>query len=273
MLKNYKNIKIYIYYSIYYTHMQNIDEKIIISIEGNIGVGKSTFVEKVLKANWENCEIVPEPIDLWNQITDPEGKNILHTFYSDIKRWAYSFQNVACITRMMKMDETIRNSDNKYIFLDRSLATDANVFEKMLYDSKNINEQEHKMYLLWYDFYWKYVRDRNTNKSIHIYLKCDAEVCLDRIKKRGREEEKGITLDYLNDLNKYHDAWLTSDNECAIVIDCNEDFEHNPERQSQMIQTIRNRLDQIMNTNQNNKINITKHIEIEHETNESNEDI
>ncbi len=255
--------------------MYNSDERIIISIEGNIGVGKSTFVEKVLKANWGNCEIVPEPIDLWNQITDSEGNNILHTFYSDIKRYAYSFQNVACITRMMKMEETFRTSPNKYIFLDRSLATDANVFEKMLYDSGMMTEQEHKMYMLWYDFYWKYVRDRNTNKSIHIYLKCDAEVCLERIQKRGRTEEKGISLDYLKDLNKYHDAWLNSGTENAIVLDCNEDFEHNPEKQFEMIKTIRNRLDEILgktdSTNSSNSINsdsISKHIEIVNESDE-----
>ncbi len=252
--------------------MDNFNERIIISIEGNIGVGKSTFVEKVLKANWGNCEIVPEPIDLWNQITDESGRNILHTFYSDIKRYAYSFQNVACITRMMKMEETFRNSPNKYIFLDRSLATDANVFEKMLFDSGMMTEQEHKMYLLWYDFYWKYVRDRNTNKSIHIYLKCDAEICLQRIQKRGRDEEKGITIEYLNDLNKYHDAWLNSGTENAIVIDCNEDFEHNPEKQIEMIQTIRKRLDEIIGNEKNEENLVSKHIEIikEDETQEPN---
>jgi len=244
--------------------MENLNERIIVSIEGNIGVGKSTFVEKVLRVNWENCEIVPEPIDLWNQITDSDGKNILHTFYSDIKRYAYSFQNVACITRMMKMEETFRNSPNKYIFLDRSLATDANVFEKMLYDSGMMTEQEHKMYMLWYDFYWKYVRDRSLNKSIHIYLKCDTNVCLERIQKRGRTEEKGITIDYLNDLNKYHDEWLNTGTENAIVLDCNEDFEHNLDRQKEMIQIIRTRIDEILGMDDflNEPNSISHHIEI-----------
>lgn len=244
--------------------MDNSNERIIISIEGNIGVGKSTFVEKVLRTNWENCEIVPEPIDLWNQITDSNGKNILHTFYSDIKRYAYSFQNVACITRMMKMEETFRTSPNKYIFLDRSLATDANVFEKMLYDSGMMTEQEHKMYMLWYDFYWKYVRDRSVNKSIYIYLKCDTNVCLERIQKRGRTEEKGITIEYLNDLNKYHDAWLNTGAENAIVLDCNEDFENNPDKQKEMIQIIKTRIDEILGNNYciNEPNSISHHIEI-----------
>ena len=71
-----------------------------INIEGNIGVGKSTFT-KILKSIWGNCDIVEEPVEIWKGLIG-NGKNILKTFYEDIPRWTYSFQNVACITRMMK---------------------------------------------------------------------------------------------------------------------------------------------------------------------------
>ena len=78
-----------------------MDNHIIISIEGNIGVGKSTFIE-ILKSNWEDCEIITEPVDMWKTIVNSDGKNILQTFYEDIPRWAYSFKNIAFITRMIK---------------------------------------------------------------------------------------------------------------------------------------------------------------------------
>ncbi len=225
-----------------------INEKIVITIEGPIGVGKSTF-SQILKSNWENSEIVPEPVDLWKNLINSDGKNMLDTFYTDIKRYAYTFQNVACITRMMKMEETFKTSESKYIFLDRSLATDKHVFEKMLYDSKMINELEHQAYNLWCDFYWKYVRDNTKSKPIHIYLKCDAKICKQRIGKRGRDEEAGISLEYLEDLNKYHDAWLVdgADKSNTIVIDCNEDFESNPEKQKEMISRIREKVNEIYN--------------------------
>ncbi len=251
--------------------MQNIDEKLIITIEGPIGVGKSTFSEILLK-NWEDCEIVPEPVDLWKDLKNSDGKNMLDTFYTDIKRYAYTFQNVACITRMMKMEQTLRETNKKYIFLDRSLATDANVFEKMLYDSGMINELEHQAYNLWCDFYWKYVRDQSKNKPIHIYLKCDSEICHKRIQKRGRIEEQGITLEYLQDLNKYHDVWLNSGAENTIVLDCNEDFESNPEKQKQMINAIKERVKQIF-ANDNYEIKITQHIKIIKENEEDEENI
>ena len=66
-------------------------------------------------------------------------QNILQTFYDDTPRWAYSFQNLACITRMMKMEESIRNSTSKYIFIDRSLETDKKVFEAMFLNQNGLN--------------------------------------------------------------------------------------------------------------------------------------
>ena len=107
--------------------------KQIISIEGNIGAGKSTFVQLLL-SYISNCIIVDEPVEIWKKLQDLDGSNILEKFYKDIPRWAYSFQNLACITRMMKIEDTIRQSDAEFIFLDRSLGTDKNVFEKIFFN-------------------------------------------------------------------------------------------------------------------------------------------
>jgi deoxyadenosine/deoxycytidine kinase len=59
--------------------------KIIASIEGNIGVGKSTFV-RILKQYIANCEIVDEPVEIWKGLTNPDGQNILGLFYGEIPR-------------------------------------------------------------------------------------------------------------------------------------------------------------------------------------------
>ncbi len=208
--------------------------KNVIAIEGNIGVGKSTFTQ-ILKKNFDKSTIVSEPVDMWLNIKNNNDDNILGMFYKDTKRWAYTFQNLAYITRMMKIEDAIRNSDG-IIFLDRSLGTDRNVFEKMLYDDKLLNEIEHQMYNLWYDFYHKYVNS-NTNQ-IYIYLRCNPEIAYDRIAKRGREEEKNITLEYLNKLHEYHEQWLMG-LENVIIIDCNKDFEYDLEYQNKIIDLIK----------------------------------
>lgn len=217
--------------------------KIIISVEGNIGVGKSTFIN-ILKTKWEGgCEVIPEPVDMWKNLTNSDGKNILQTFYEDIPRWAYSFQNVACITRMMKMETIIRNSKSQYIFLDRSLGTDKNVFEAMLHDQGHMTEIEHQMYNLWCDFYHQYVRSQSN--LIYIYLKASPETCAQRIKKRARVEEESIGLDYLKGLNDYHDAWLLNEPN-VIVIDCEKEFEIDQDKHNQMINQIKSKLDLII---------------------------
>lgn len=41
-----------------------------------------------------------------------------------------------------------------------------------------------------------------------IYLKSDPDVVFERIKRRARPEEAGITLDYLRKLHQRHEDWL-----------------------------------------------------------------
>jgi len=240
-----------------------MEDKIIISIEGNIGVGKSTFV-RIIKQNIANSEVVDEPVEMWKSLTDSDGKNILGLFYENIPRWGYSFQNVACITRMMKIEDTIQKTKSKYIFLDRSLATDKNVFEKMLYDNKQITEIEHQMYNLWCDFYYKYIRPELNN--IIIYLRCTAETAKSRINKRGRKEEDAISLEYLKDLRKYHEEWLMDGKKTnVIVIDCDREFESDLEYQNKIIKQVEEGIQNII-INQITQ-NIKNRIEISNENN------
>jgi len=206
----------------------------IISIEGNIGVGKSTFTY-ILQNIFTESTIVEEPVDIWLNTITQTGENILGLFYKDISRWGYTFQNLAYVTRMMKIQDAIKTNKN-IIFLDRSLGTDKNVFEKMLYDDKLITDIEHNMYILWCDFYTKYVNNMCSWK--YIYLKCSPNTSYERIKKRGREEEKNITLEYLDKLHKYHEEWLMNTND-VLIIDCDKDFENNLEYQQEIINKVK----------------------------------
>jgi len=206
----------------------------IISIEGNIGVGKSTFTN-ILQNIFRESKIVEEPVDMWLNTITKSGENILGLFYKDIPRWGYTFQNLAYVTRMMKIQDAIK-TNKSIIFLDRSLGTDKNVFEKMLYDDKLITDIEHNMYNLWCDFYKNYVNNMSSWK--YIYLRCTPNTSYERIKKRGREEEKNITLEYLEKLHKYHEEWLMNTND-VLIIDCDKDFENNLEYQQEIINKVK----------------------------------
>jgi deoxyadenosine/deoxycytidine kinase len=202
-----------------------VNQKIIISIEGNIGVGKSSFIE-LLKKNLseEKYEFISEPVDEWLNLKDNEGKNLLQTFYEDKKRWGYTFQNIAYLTRMNKLIDAIQNSKKEFIVLDRSLSADLNTFTKMLYDEGSINELEWRAYNMWNDFF--YQRFGKGIRHLIVYLRCEPETSYCRSKLRNRDEEKEIPLEYFQRLHQYHEDWLMKRNE-VLILDCDKEFVHN----------------------------------------------
>lgn len=211
------SINIVIVY-VLYTYVNVKHKPVIISIEGNIGVGKSTLITIISQLLKHNCEIIYEPVDLWLTITDDNKKNILQLFYDDKKKWAFTFQMIAGLSIIQNMNNILKVTKKKYLFLDRSFLTTKYTFEKMSYDNGLLNIIEHTTYKLLCEYYENtYYKDY---KHIHIYLKCDPNISFERIKKRNRVEESNITLEYLTELSKYHDEWLLN-NDNVLVIDCN----------------------------------------------------
>lgn len=203
-------------------------DRVILSIEGNIGVGKSSFIE-LLKEQFDG-EYLSEPVDEWISIKDEEGVNLLQTFYNDKKRWGYTFQNVAYITRMNRLINAIKNSNKRFIILDRSMDADLNTFAKMLYDAGEMTKLEWDSYNLWNSFYYDHF---GSNYQHHIvYLNCKPEIAKLRTMIRCRQEEEGIPLEYLQSLHDYHNDWLLPGGIAepnTLVLDCNEDFVNNRE--------------------------------------------
>jgi deoxyadenosine/deoxycytidine kinase len=85
------------------------------------------------------------------------------------------------------------------------------------------------MYNEWYIWLENILIEKLGKPSGFIYLRCDPEVSLKRLKIRSRNEESSVSLEYLEMLHKAHDNWLMTNkkdfNSC--VIDVNEDFENN----------------------------------------------
>ena len=186
---------------------------ITISIEGNIGVGKSSFID-ILKKNFD-CEVVPEPVQMWLNIKDTNNKNILQTFYDDITRWGYTFQNVAFITKMMEL-EKLKTKGEKIYIVERSPITDRNCFAELCFESGFMTEMEWQAYNMWYNHYI-----HSFEYDGFIYLKAEPERCLERINTRNRGEETSISIDYLNSLHQKHQLWLDGENKEKLYLDDN----------------------------------------------------
>jgi deoxyadenosine/deoxycytidine kinase len=177
----------------------------IISVEGNIGSGKSTILRILEEKYKNNSKIIflQEPVEEWNKITDKENKTILSKFYENQEKYSFSFQMMAYISRLALIRETIQKNPGVMIITERCLETDRHVFEKMLYDSGKIEEIEHKIYLRWFDHFANEIK---VNKII--YLKTSPETSFYRVGKRNREGESSIPLDYLIECNKYHENMI-----------------------------------------------------------------
>ena len=131
---------------------------VIVSVEGNIGSGKSTFVKSMEKAfakkGIANMKMVfvQEPVNEWTQIKDNNGVDMLTKFYGNQEKYAFAFQMMAYISRLSLLKRAYEeNPKNTIIVTERSVYTDRYVFAKMLYDSKKIEEVEYQIYLKWFD--------------------------------------------------------------------------------------------------------------------------
>jgi deoxyadenosine/deoxycytidine kinase len=200
----------------------------IISVEGNIGTGKSTFLKKLkarLSSNQRFC-FLEEPIDIWTSITDENGVNIIEKYYQNQTKYAFAFQMMALISRLTSLKEIIASKKYDVIIMERSLYTDNNVFAKMLYDDKKIEEIEYAIYKKWYNDFVNEFPPIN-----FVYLTCDPVVSAKRVEKRNRLGET-IAIEYLENCHKYHDNWLLKENNFrypVIILDANCDINDNPE--------------------------------------------
>lgn len=184
---------------------------IIISLDGNIGAGKSTLLAEIRK-RLHDVHVVDEPVGQWTALKNAEGKNLLELFYEDKRRWAYTFQNCAILTRLKNIQDAVENLDTtlkgpQVIITERSVLTDKHVFADMLYNSGDIDMLEWDLYESWFNEFGKKYPVRGI-----IYVSTSSTTSSERIKIRNRNGEENIGLDYLDALDRQHKKWVENTN-------------------------------------------------------------
>jgi deoxyadenosine/deoxycytidine kinase len=196
----------------------------IISIEGNIGSGKSTILKLLQEylSNNENIIFLQEPVEEWDTIKDKNNITILKKFYENQNKYSFAFQMMAYISRLKLLQETISKHPDAIIITERCLDTDRYVFAQMLYDSGKLEDVEYQIYLKWFDHF---IDKKNIFKTV--YLKTDPNICLSRIIKRNRNGESNISIEYLINCNKYHEDMIINSNNKILTINSNIDTDKN----------------------------------------------
>lgn len=218
---------------------------LILSIEGNIGTGKSTLLANMQEYYKDNKKIcfLPEPVDVWDKIKDASGITILEKYYANQEKYAFSFQMMAYISRLAALRTVLKSGEYDIIIIERSLHTDCNVFAQMLYDDKKIEEIEFLIYKKWFD---EFITE--LPKISFVYIRAEPQVSFERVNKRARNGESLIPLSYLENCHKYHENWLlkgldldnskNSASASLMVLDANLDIKTNPDLTKEWIQKI-----------------------------------
>ncbi len=162
-----------------------------IAILGNIGSGKSELAASLGDAlGWV---YVPEPVSLWRD------SGFLQAYYDAPKRYAFTFQCYAFITRMNSYSKV---GDVNRVY-DSHLVSDR-VFARTQVQQGNMTEAELGWYNATCDGWEKEVGRHEAD--IYVYLELDPAICKERIDGRQREEEAGIPLEYLSQIDQGYKA-------------------------------------------------------------------
>lgn len=176
-----------------------------VSIEGNIGAGKSTLIEYF--KNMEGIETHPEPIAWWRNL---EGHNLLELLYSDIHEWLKVFQSYVQFTRLQTQTAPPKDSSVRVQMYERSIQNNRFCFMEQAYTNGYLHSADYEVLDAWY----KWIRANvDISLDLIVYLRSTPEVVHERVKSRGRPEESGLSLEYLQQLHDSHEKWLMTDDE------------------------------------------------------------
>lgn len=185
-----------------------------IAIEGVIGAGKTSLAQKLGEAL--NAKVVLEKF---------EENPFLPKFYEDPIRYAFQTQIFFLLSRYKQQQEFFQAD----LFQD-FLITDY-IFEKdKIFAYLNLADDELKLYEMLINN-----MERNIpTPDLVVYIQSSIERLMVNIKKRNREIEKNMTVEYIRDLNeaynyfffRYKDAPLLIVNATAIdFVNNQNDFE------------------------------------------------
>ncbi|MBI3174770.1 MAG: deoxynucleoside kinase [Chloroflexi bacterium] len=174
--------------------------KHLVLVAGNIGAGKTSLTERIgARLGW------------WTGYESVMDNPYLSDFYADMHAWAFHLQIFFLGHRAEQYLEAAR--DARSSILDRSIYEDAHIFARALHHMGNLSERDYLSYRRLFD----QVVEGLPRPDLLIYLKAPVNVLMDRIRRRARNMETGISADYLALLDTFYDEWLAAFDLCPVL--------------------------------------------------------
>ena len=157
--------------------MTSLSRPLRIAIEGNIGAGKTTFLENL--ENFEGIYVVPEPLDQWMNL---EGHNLLKNSFANPTRYSFQFQSYVQLTRLKVWNQK-ENESAKVKIVERSIHSNRHVYLEVARQSGNLTDEEYKVLCHQYE---TLSASFDLDLDLIIYLQSDPIRSYERMVSRGR---------------------------------------------------------------------------------------
>lgn len=201
--------------------------KVFLAVAGNIGSGKSSLTRLLSEQTG------------WKPFFESvEDNPYLSDFYADMRRWSFNLQ-VYFLSNRFRSHKAIAEGPDSVI-LDRVIYEDAEIFARNLHEIGRMDDRDYRNYVALYGVMTEFLRP----PDLLIYLRANIDTLLKQIALRGRDFEKTITREYLEQLNRHYEAWISGYRRGKLLIIESDgiDFVNRRDDLDRIVRTIRKKL-------------------------------
>ncbi|MDE3056550.1 MAG: deoxynucleoside kinase [Bacteroidota bacterium] len=172
--------------------MAHRTEKSFVAVAGNIGSGKSSLTTMLSnKFGWKPY------------FESVEDNPYLADFYADMKRWSFHLQIYFLSHRFTSHKQIVESPES--VIQDRSIYEDAEIFARNLHEIGNMDDRDYNNYVALYRVMMEYLQP----PDLMIYLRANVDTLKTQIARRGRSFEQSISREYLEQLNRHYESWIS----------------------------------------------------------------
>jgi deoxyadenosine/deoxycytidine kinase len=187
-------------------------KKSFVAVAGNIGSGKSSLTTMLSKKfGWKPY------------FESVEDNPYLADFYADMKRWSFHLQIYFLSHRFTSHKQIVESPES--VIQDRSIYEDAEIFARNLHEIDNMDNRDYNNYVALYHVMMEYLQP----PDLMIYLRASVDTLKAQIARRGRSYEQSISREYLEQLNRHYESWISHYKLGSLLVieSDNLDFVHN----------------------------------------------